>query len=152
MPPTNSEPRVEQTERTFIAWDMMYPWGITGIAMVKMEYGGLNLYTLRKYTDWMWSGPFDISNDNIMTLMNWLSKDTHSNQGEESLSNSVDDEISYQRIMFWQGDSGFGILRLNNDLGFELSSIAAGLRRGGAKINFEDGMKLESWLSILPHG
>ena len=54
--------------------------------------------------------------------------------------------------MFWQGDSGFGILRLNNDLGFELSSIAAGLRRGGAKINFEDGMKLESWLSILPHG
>ena len=40
------------------------------------------------------------------------------------------------------------MLRLNNNQGFELTYMGAGLRRGGVKISIEDGQQLKKLLSV----
>lgn len=149
--PTQITPQsVEVTENCFVVWDNMNPWEITGIGMVKMEKGGIVVYTPGDTGfQLIWRGEIRVSSDSITSLISWLQNNTGRLPEEIAESDSII-KMDKDRIMIYEndgyGDSGFGIFR-DSESNYELTFIGAGLRRGGARMNKLDGERLFEWLN-----
>ena len=45
LPPAVAQRRLEVTSRTFIAWDLMKPWGVTALAFLREHDGEFTVWT-----------------------------------------------------------------------------------------------------------
>lgn len=57
LPPAVRQRRLEIAARTFIAWDLMNPWGVTAVAFLRGDDGEFTVWTPGHSTYWVWRGP-----------------------------------------------------------------------------------------------
>jgi hypothetical protein len=150
LPPALVRRSVEVTKTTFVAWDIMEPWGITGVAFLRDNQGELTAWTPGcRLDEWVWRGPSHLPKGSNGDLALWLAQ--KANTGVTAAKSGIGNHIQRggRDIRLWDPDPEsekvLGILRLREG-GFELSLMMAGLRRGGAHITAEEGDLLAQWL------
>ena len=148
IPPAQGGQHVEISDETFVAWDVMDPWGLPGVAFVKSEDGAVTVWTPGHLNEWTWRGPRHITPENANALPRWLAQQ-HFEDVPVDLTSSGLVELDDNSIMIWDPDheleGGVGFLRLD-DGGYELALVMAGLTRGKARIRKEEGRRLIAWL------
>lgn len=151
LPPAARQRRIEVTIRSFIAWDFMQPWGLTGIAFQKDDKSEFTVWTPGEFKRdvWVWRGPRHIPTERAQRLSMWLTQEENSVDLTAAPITEAHDDISGQTIWIWDPDpnleGGLVITRLG-DVGFGLELMMAGLYRGSARIEGEEGELLARWL------